>query len=129
MRYCFDEECKFFKWEGYSLYRSITESLQELLRNPGFSLKCEAWRKRSTKEGYYCDVYDGQIWKDFQNLDGIRFLSVPNNFDFQINVDWFNPFTHTQHSEGAIYLSVMNLPRQERFLVSYKRTFLRSLVQ
>lgn len=44
------------------------------------------------------------------------FLSVPNNFAFQINVDWFNPFIHTQHSEGAIYLSVMNLPRQERFL-------------
>ena len=95
-------------------YKSITESL---LLNPGFSVKCEAWRRRSTTDGYYYDVYDGQIWKDFQNPDGIPFLSVPNNFAFQINVDdWFNPFTHTQHSEGAIYLSVMNLPRQERFL-------------
>ncbi len=33
-----------------------------------------------------------------------------------MNVDWFNPFKHTQHSEGAIYLSIMNLPRKERFL-------------
>ena len=76
-------------------YKSITESLQELLRNPGFSVKCEAWRKRPTRVDYYYDVYDGEIWKDFQNPDGRSFLSVPNNFAFQINVDWFNPFTHT----------------------------------
>lgn len=44
------------------------------------------------------------------------FLSVPNNIALQINVDWFNTYTHTQHSEGAIYLNVMNLPCQERFL-------------
>ena len=31
-------------------------------------------------------------------------------------MDWFNPFKHTKHSEGAIYLSIMNLPRKERFL-------------
>jgi len=33
-----------------------------------------------------------------------------------MNVDWFNPYKHTQHSEGAIYLSVLNLPRRERYL-------------
>ena len=38
------------------------------------------------------------------------------NFAFQINVDWFNPFIHTQHSESAIYMSILNLPRHERFL-------------
>ena len=97
-------------------YKSIIESLQELLRIPGFSPKCEAWRNRSRREQYYCDVYDGQIWKDFQSPGGVPFLSVPNSIAFHINVDWFNPFTHTQHSEGAIYLSVMNLLRQERFL-------------
>ena len=35
---------------------------------------------------------------------------------FHLNVDWYQPFEHTQHSEGAIYLTVLNLPRQERFL-------------
>lgn len=59
---------------------------------------------------------DGKIWQDFMNVDGIPFLSVPFNFALQINVDWFQPFTHTTHSEGVIYLSVMNLPRCERFL-------------
>ena len=49
-------------------------------------------------------------------VDGIPFLSLPNNFAFQLNVDRFRPYKHTQHSEGAIYITVMNLPRRERFL-------------
>lgn len=32
-----------------------------------------------------------------------------------LNVDWFQPFKHTNYSVGAIYLSVLNLPREERF--------------
>ena len=48
------------------------------------------------------DMYDGEIWKEFLQRDGVPFLSVPNNFALQLNVDWFKPFKHTQHSEGAI---------------------------
>ena len=32
-----------------------------------------------------------------------------------LNVDWFQPFTHTQYSLGAIYLTVQNLPREIRY--------------
>lgn len=32
-----------------------------------------------------------------------------------MNVDWFNPYKHTQYSAGAIYLVVMNLPRKLRY--------------
>ena len=97
-------------------YRSIIQSLQELLLRPNFITQCAAWRKRDIPQGVYCDVYDGKIWQDFMDIDGIPFLSVPFNFALQLNVDWFQPFTHTTHSEGVIYLSVMNLPRCERFL-------------
>ena len=41
--------------------------------------------------GIYSDVYDGSIWKDFQTV-------------------------HTQHSEGVMYVTVLNLPHNERFL-------------
>ena len=34
---------------------------------------------------------------------------------FMLNVDWFNPFKHRNYSMGAIYLSIINLPRQLRF--------------
>lgn len=33
-----------------------------------------------------------------------------------LNVDWYQPFEHTQHSEGAVYLTVLNLPREIRYL-------------
>ena len=97
-------------------YKSIIDSLQEMLYRQDFLQKCEAWRSLPYQSGAYRDIYDGRIWKDFQNPDSVPFLSVSNNFAFQINVDWFNPFKHTQHSEGAIYISVLNLPRKERFL-------------
>ena len=62
------------------------------------------------------DVYDGKVWKDFMTVNDVPFLCAPYNFAFQLNVDWFQPFKHTQHSEGAIYLSILNLPLEERFL-------------
>ena len=54
--------------------------------------------------------------KEFLIYNGTPFLSAPYNYAFQLNVDWFKPFKHTQHSEEAVYLSIMNLPRKERFL-------------
>ena len=50
------------------------------------------------------------------HYDSVPFLSVPFNFGLHLNVDWFQPFDHRQHSEGAVYLSILNLPRKESFL-------------
>ena len=97
-------------------YKSIIDSLQEMLKRPDFLEKCELWRSEERDEGLLTDVYDGEIWREFLEPGGIPFLNLPNNFAFQINVDWFRPFQHTQHSEGAIYMTIMNLPRKERFL-------------
>ena len=66
--------------------------------------------ERDVNVSIYSDVYDGQIWQDFLTPEGIPFLSLSGNFAFQLNVDWFQPFEHTQHSEGVIYMSIMNLP-------------------
>ena len=46
--------------------------------------------------------------------DGVAFLSLPHNFAFTINLDWFQPFKHSTYSIGAIYLTIMNLPRNIR---------------
>lgn len=32
-----------------------------------------------------------------------------------MDVDWFQPFVHTVYSTGAIYLTIQNLPRHERY--------------
>lgn len=44
----------------------------------------------------------------------VPFLSLPHNFAFTVNLDWFQPFKHSTYSIGAIYLTVMNLPRNVR---------------
>lgn len=61
------------------------------------------------------DVYDGKVWKTFQNINGRPFLSLPNNLCLKLNLDWFNPFDHVQYSVGVFYLVVENLPRSERY--------------
>ncbi len=57
-------------------------------------------------------TYDGQLWKDFQHQNGQACLAA--HYSYAV-VDWFQPYKLTQSSVGAIYLTVMNLPYQERF--------------
>ena len=73
---------------------------------------CESWRQenQSSSNGVYRDIYDGKVWKYFLAPNEIPFLSVSHNYALKLNVDWFQPFHHTQHSEGAIYMSILNFP-------------------
>ena len=43
------------------------------------------------------------------------FLSQPNNLCLALNIDWFNPYKETQYSVGGIYLTILNLLRNERY--------------
>ena len=80
------------------------------------SIKCaNSGKKRTYIPGFYRDIYDGKIWRDFQELDGLPFISGECNLGFMLNIDWFQPFKFSPYSVGAIYISVMNLPRKERF--------------
>lgn len=97
-------------------YRSIVSSLKEFLQRSDFFNQCERWRSRSTEPDTLYDVYDGSMWKDFMEVEGVPFLSVPYNYALSLNVDWFQPFKHTQHSVGVLYMAVQNLPREIRFL-------------
>lgn len=81
---------------------------------PGFTDTCEKWTHRTVSEGTYADVYDGQVWKDFGTVAGQPFLDVSGNLGLMLNVDWFQPYKNIQDSVGVIYLTVMNLPREER---------------
>ena len=97
-------------------YTSLIQSLQLLLLSPGFMQSCEEWRSMGTVNGIYRDIYDGNIWKEFETWEGLPFLSLPCNFCFILNVDWFQPYHHTQYSLGIIYIAVLNLPRNTRYL-------------
>ena len=45
------------------------------------------------------------------------FLQQPYNLCLQLNVDWIQPFDHTQYKMDIIYLVVKNLPRGDRYKV------------
>ena len=97
-------------------YKPVIESLQRLMLRSSFISNCEEWRSRPVDSGLYQDIYDGKLWSDFLRPTEKPFLSLPFNLALSINVDWFQPFERTQHSEGAIYISILNLPRQYRYL-------------
>ena len=80
----------------------------------------EQWRSRRIHEGYLGDVYDGKVWKQFEQIhvdDDVFSLSKPRNYAVMLNVaiDWFQPFKNGTMSVGVIYLALMNLPRELRF--------------
>ena len=97
-------------------YLGVDVMLQYFLDQPSFSSNCEKWRSIIRHEDYYHDVYDGQVWKDFQVVDGVKFLAEKNNFAITLNMDFFQPYKHIKgYSVGAIYAVVLNLPREIRY--------------
>lgn len=97
-------------------YQSIINQLEVHLKRPNFAEMCEQWRGREKQEGVYCDIYDGDIWNNFQWSDNQLFFTHERHYGLMLNVDWFQPFKHrTDYSVGVIYFVIMNLPRSERF--------------
>ena len=96
-------------------YISLKKSLTKLCKRSDFLNMCEQWRNRKELPNVFSDVYDGNVWKNFQVVDNIPFLQAPNNISLKLNLDWFNPFEHIQYSVGVLYLVVENLPRSERY--------------
>ena len=68
-----------------------------MMRRSGFSEQCEQWRKLSSSDTVYNDVYDGQVWKDFQSWEDVPFLCAPFNLPLHMNVDWFQLYERNQH--------------------------------
>ena len=104
---------KFVPRKAY-IYRSVVCALKDMARRKGFLQRCDHWRTR-VNEGMMGDVYDGKLWSELSVINGRPFLELPNNLCLSLNIDWFNPYEETPYSVGAIYLAVLNLPRDERF--------------
>lgn len=97
-------------------YVGLETTLQALLRQPNFLGTCGQWKHR--REGTLLrDVYDGRVWKEFQNYNDDPFLSISDNSNLalMLNLDFFQPYKHVQYSLGAIYLTIMSLPREVRY--------------
>jgi hypothetical protein len=94
---------------------SVRQQLSMLYQRPDFKNMLKLSGVRG-KDNIYSDIYDGKVWKTFP-FDGNTFFTpetATTHLGLLINLDWFQPFTYTQHSTGAIYASICNLPRSER---------------
>ena len=96
-------------------YQPLKASLQLLLNRPGFAAKLEHWRDRKSPEHQLSDIYDGDVWKEFLSDKYGRFLKYKRNYGVMLNFDFFQPYEHVSESYGVFYLTLMNLPRSERF--------------
>jgi len=85
--------------------------LELLLKRKGIEALLKKHLKRETFTNLYRDIYDGEVWKENREF----FAQSGINLGLMLNIDWFCPFSRTKLSVGAIYLSIMNLPRDERF--------------
>ena len=85
-------------------YYPIQKSIERLARSEGFLEMCESWRGRKTfiPDSYLGDIYDGNVWRDFDSVDKYNFLTSPYCYLTTLNVDWFQPFSHSLYSVGAI---------------------------
>jgi hypothetical protein len=92
---------------------NIRQQLAMLYQRPGFEKMLKASKEESN---VYSDIYDGKVWKTFP-FNGSTFFTAETaatHLGLLFNLDWFQPFTYTTHSTGAIYASICNLPRSER---------------
>ncbi|KAG1140114.1 hypothetical protein G6F37_010010 [Rhizopus arrhizus] len=103
-------------------YNSIRVSILEMFRRPNFEQQIEHWRlRRDTHQDsnrIYQDIYDGAVWTDIKDGEGISFSFMPRTILFTLNVDCFNPFashSSSTYSTGAMYLTINNLPRDIRY--------------
>ena len=95
---------------------SIRQQLSMLYQRPGFENMLKLSGVQREGDNVYSDIYDGKVWKTFP-FDGNPFFTsetATTNLGLLFNLDWFQPFTYTQHSTGAIYASICSLPRSER---------------
>ena len=59
----------------YYRTNSIIEELEKFLLRNNFASNCELWRKREVAEGLLANVYDVNLWKEFQTVNGRNIFS------------------------------------------------------
>ena len=66
---------------------------------------------------YRTSGHDQKVSKDFQNVSGKPFVSGSVALGLIMNIDWFQPYKHTDYFVGTryMYATIMNLPKSVRF--------------
>ncbi|MFN7611044.1 MAG: hypothetical protein ACK5QX_08935, partial [bacterium] len=105
---------------------SLREWLLQVSSRPGWTDKLDAWMKRSPlsctdSEGarvrHYGDIYDGDKWKQDPDLCAALREKQNSPIMLSVNADGLNPHNRGNKSVYVVFITVLNLPRAERFLI------------
>ena len=101
------------RWTPFKKFQFIHPSawLKHMFQSHEFVRLINLWRSLCDHK-YIDDLYDGRIWKD---MEAQGFFKDNNNLGLMLNVDWFKPMKRSEYKVAAIMLTILNLPREERF--------------
>ena len=70
---------------------------------------------RGLPDNVMMDIVDGNVWKEFSKTNPSFNDKDALSIGLLLNVDWFKPFDRSEYKVSALMMSVINLPRNERF--------------
>ena len=97
-------------------YRNLINQIKHIVNQPKILDIFSHWKHRAIPAGVMADIYDGEVWKSFLNIDGEEFLNNRYTIGLALNVDWFKPYKHVEYSVGAMYIAILNYPRKLTYL-------------
>ena len=110
---CNEKHESFYPVKVYS-YRSVIRSFRDLLGKPGILEMLRV--RRPPNNDIMADIVDGALLREFKYIDGSTYFTDVRNIAFMMNFDFFDPFEGSKYSLGVLYLALINLPREIRFL-------------
>ena len=61
------------------------------------------------------DIVDGKVWKEFSKTNPSFNDDDALSIGLLLNIDWFKLFDRSEYKVSVLMMSVINLPRNERF--------------
>ena len=95
-------------------YNPIMDQLAHLLRRFDTELDSSPLAGASNYDSLF-DYQDGPVHRSRLAMLHSDNHSATKHLVLNLNIDWFQPYKHVQHSVGAVYASISNLPRQLRY--------------
>ena len=78
-----------------------------LCNRSNFLIMCEQWRQMPVSTEYMNDIYNGNIWKEWQCWNACNFLLTPYFLTTSLNLDWFQLYSYVNYSVGVFYLVIL----------------------
>lgn len=101
------------------LFAEIFQQLEKMYKWLGFEDALWHWTNHAYFDDILTDIYDGWIWKNFEDSDRSSKFFHPevadSHLDLVLNLDWFQPYDRTIYNTGVIYAAICNLPRNRWF--------------